>query len=133
MTWRLSEQDYELLLKKQGKVPSFPIKKKTKWNHTICEEDGWKFDSLSERDEYRDLKLRLYAKQISDLKVHPLYVFVVNDKKIGTYEADFSYIENDQLVVVDVKNPANAKERSFRRNIKLMQAHYEIGIIVVIR
>lgn len=133
MTWRLSESDYQSLLRKQGKLPDFPIKRKLKWNHVVCEEDGWKFDSLSERDEYRDLKLRLYAKQISKLQVHPLYIFVVNGEKIGTYEADFSYQENSKLVVVDVKNPANSKDRSFRRNCKLMLMLYGIVVVVVIR
>ena len=133
MSLRLSEAEYHALLKRQGTSPILPGKGPSKWPHIPCEEDGWKFDSRDERDEYRDLKLRVSAKQIIDLKVHPVYTFVVNDKKIGIYTADFSYTEKGQLIVVEVKNPANAKERSFRRNCKLMWAHHGIEVVVVVR
>ena len=80
-----------------------------KYGAKRCEEDGFSFDSLAERAEYRRLKLRLRAGEIADLKIHPRFGIVVNRTKICSYIADFSFTDvgTGQLVIEDVKSPAS--------------------------
>lgn len=133
MAIRISESGYQHLLKNQGKASFVVAAKKQKWNHIRCWEDGFTFDSESERERYRELLLLQRAGIIFDLRIHPVFVFVVNDRKIGKYTADFSYREKEKLIVEDVKNPANAKDRSYRRNIKLMWAHHGIEVQTIVK
>lgn len=74
--------------------------------------DGIVFDSILELAHYRDkLKPLHNGRAIRALTYHPKFVFVLPDKvtgkdvEIGSYEADFSYIETatEQLRVQDVK------------------------------
>lgn len=65
--------------------------------------DGYHFDSGAEAKHYRDLKLRVLAGEISDLRVHPRYPIRVNGQLICTYVADFAYIEGETCIVTDVK------------------------------
>lgn len=80
-----------------------------KYGNKRVEEDGFTFDSLAERAEYRRLKLRLRAGEIADLSVHPKFGIVVNQVKVCSYIADFSFTDvgTGQLVIVDVKSPAS--------------------------
>jgi hypothetical protein len=74
--------------------------------------DGLRFDSKAEAFRYTQLTLLARAGQITDLCVHPRYIiwdhWTVTAKgkkhleKIE-YEGDFSYTENGQPVVEDVK------------------------------
>ena len=95
--------------------------------------DGICFDSKKEAKRYLELKDRLHAKDISDLKLQPRYDIIVNDTKIAYYKADFQYKDKDnQLIVEDVKGmkkgPAWAM---FRLKKKLVEAIHNVEITVV--
>lgn len=76
------------LVLKGGKL--FP-KRRHKFNARKVKLDGYTFDSLQERDRYATLRQMEQAKQIVELRVHPLFPLTANGKTIGNYEADFSY------------------------------------------
>ena len=90
--------------------------------------DGIKFDSKAEATRYcllkRDEKLGI----IFDLELQPAFPVVVEGKKICTYKADFSYIDNGVRVVEDVKSPITAKHPVYRIKKKLVEAIYNIEI-----
>ena len=71
--------------------------------------DGYSFDSLAEAQRYLDLCLLVKAGEIFNLRIHPVYelqkAFEYHGKKLQAikYEADFQYIEGDQIVTEDVK------------------------------
>ena len=106
-----------------------------KYGNEVVKLDGYTFQSLKERDRYLVLLMRQKTKLITDLKVHPRFEFQVNGKKIGSYTADFSYLEisgtgldkEAELVVEDVKSQPTMT-RTYRRNKKLMLAIYEIEV-----
>ena len=52
---------------------------------------GIRFDSKAEARRYGDLVLLAKAGQITNLKVHPVYVMMVNGFEVCKYEADFTY------------------------------------------
>jgi hypothetical protein len=67
------------------------------------------FDSIQECNYFKILEERINKKEISDLKVHPTFVlqppFDYFGKKINgiEYTPDFSYIEKNQKVCVEIK------------------------------
>ena len=65
--------------------------------------DGIRFDSKGEAKHYADLKYRVMAKEISDLKLQVRFPLEVNGKLICTYIADFTYMEDGKFVVSDFK------------------------------
>jgi Protein of unknown function (DUF1064) len=126
--WHLTEKEYEDLLAKRtapvfnpGKVPHCPILA-----------DGYRFASRAEYTRYGELQWLLAVHRIRDLRVHPKYTFVVNDRKIGTYTADFSYEECTTKgwisVVEDVKSTYTVKDPRYQRQKKLMWAHHNIAV-----
>jgi len=133
MSYRLSEEDYKLLLVLQaGKHPA-AAKKSGKIPHTRCTADGYTFDSKLELARYNGLKLLLKAGRIRDLRVHTKFGLVVNGEKVGTYTDDFDYWWVPSLgpaifVVEDVKSAFTRKDRHYRRARKLMKACHNIDI-----
>ena len=85
--------------------------KATKYNNKKVYFDNILFDSIKECEYYKKLKLRLYAKDIFDLKLQPRYLihggFIDNSgnrHKPIYYKADFEYTDKyNQKIVVDVK------------------------------
>lgn len=83
--------------------------KKSKYGAKKCEYDGIKFDSQKERDRYIELKLLEKRGGITGLQLQVPFVlqdsFEFNGKKILPikYIADFTYWENGELVIEDVK------------------------------
>lgn len=67
-------------------------KKRHKFNARKTKMDGYTFDSAAEADRYAVLRQMEQAKQILDLKVHPLFPLEVRGVHIASYEADFSYL-----------------------------------------
>jgi len=98
---------------------------RNKYNAIRSELDGIIFDSKHEMRSYSDLKLRQSAGEISGIEVHPAWELIVNGVRIGRYTADFSYIENNALVVADAKG---VKTRDYVLRKKLMKALYNIDI-----
>jgi hypothetical protein len=69
--------------------------------------DGIRFDSTKEANRYTLLKRMNEDGIISALEIHPRFLLDAagpnGGKNIGTYEADFSYISCDEVIVEDVK------------------------------
>ena len=67
------------------------------------EVDGIKFPSKKEARRYGELKLLEREGKIQGLEVHKRWQLVVNEMRIGYYEADFDYLEDGEHVVEDCK------------------------------
>ena len=84
--------------------------------------DGIKFDSITEGNRYRELKLLERAGKITDLELQPLFVLQDKFKKNNvsyraiTYRADFKYEENGEIIVEDVKG-FETKEFKIKRKL----------------
>lgn len=93
--------------------------------------DGHRFDSKREAAVYADLNVRVKAREIVQLQVHPQFEITVNGNLIAKYKADFSFKEiSGRFRVIDVKSPATAKKRDFVLIRKLMLALYRIEVEV---
>lgn len=90
--------------------------------------DGIRFHSKRESERYSELKLLQRAGEIRDLTMQPKFPIVVNDEKICVYIADFSYIENQEIVIEDVKG---AKTALYSIKKKLVEALYDVKITEV--
>ncbi len=98
-----------------------------KYNAKRCSEDGYKFDSLRERKRYQELKFLVKTGQISNLEVHPIYAFVVCGVPVCKMLPDFRYIEQEKIVVEDVKSLATITD-VYKIKKKLLKALYGIDI-----
>jgi hypothetical protein len=97
-------------------------------NNRVCFADGERFASHAERDHYLVLKARQMAGEISELACHPPYVL---QEKFRTpageavraveYTPDFQYIENGELVVVEVKGHVDT---AYRIRARLFQKQF---------
>lgn len=67
--------------------------------------DGITFDSRKEAKRYCELHLLEQAGQINDLQLQVPYVLIPKSKygRVIKYVADFTYYENGEFVVEDVK------------------------------
>lgn len=99
------------------------IKKRSKFGNTKIEIDGYTFDSLKESRRYIQLKTMQVYGQIINLIVHPVF-----ELSICKYYADFSYMQNGNLVVEDVKSKVTRKLSTYRMKKKLMAKELNIEI-----
>ena len=80
-----------------------------KYHNKKCFYKGMTFDSKKERDYYVILEMMLKNKQISDLRtqvkfeLQPSFKFKGKTIRSINYIADFTYIKDEQLVIVDTK------------------------------
>lgn len=80
-----------------------------KYHNKKCFYKGMTFDSKKERDYYVILEMMLKNKQITDLKTQVKFElqpsFKFNGKTIRSinYIADFTYIKDGKLIIVDTK------------------------------
>lgn len=103
-------------------------KRKNKFGAKRTTVDGITFDSKREAEVYLDLKLLERAGRISGLERQRKFNLIVNDEIIGSYRADFSFIDHDRdgtFRVVDVKGVVT---RDFRRVQKIIKAAYGIEV-----
>ncbi|MGZ2484312.1 hypothetical protein ACVITL_002835 [Rhizobium pisi] len=122
MTEVLTREQYLEAVSKPKRRNKFGAKK------TMFE--GILFDSKREADVYRDLKLLERAGRISGFERQRKFELIVNGAIIGTYRADFAFVDHDQdgrLRVVDVKGVVT---RDFRRVQKIIKAAYNIDVEV---
>ena len=107
--------------------PTWPGKRRGKYNNRQVQADGHTFDSQAEHRRYCELKLLEQAGDIEDLRVHTRWelqpAFQAPDGqrvRAITYEDDFSYFDfdKDRFVVEDVKGHQTAvfkiKAKMFR-------------------
>lgn len=106
------------------------MKRPSKYKNRKTIVDNITFASQKEADWYQDLKLRQHAKQISGLKLQPKFQMRVwpNGEVIGFYKADFEFIENGQLIVMDVKG---FKTAIYKLKKKHVEAQFGITITEV--
>ena len=88
--------------------------------------DGIKFDSKAEGRRYKTLKLLERAGEITNLELQPRYDLIINEIKCGFYKADFRYLQDNELVVEDVKG---VKTPVYNLKKKLIKAIYGIEIL----
>ena len=76
-----------------------------------------------------ELKLLLKTGNITNLKLQERFPIKIKDKLICTYVADFSYEENGNRIVEDVKSAYTKKLPLYRIKKKLVAALYGIEIV----
>jgi hypothetical protein len=96
-----------------------------KYHAILTRTDDRLFHSKGEARRYLDLKLRLAAGEISDLRLQVRYDLMVAGVLITTYIADFVYLENGQEVVEDFKGK---RTEVYRIKARLMLAVLGITI-----
>ncbi|TAV98484.1 DUF1064 domain-containing protein [Rhizobium ruizarguesonis] len=122
MTEIMTREEYRAAIAKQKRGNKFGAKK------TMFE--GILFDSKREAEVYRDLKLLERSGRISGFERQRKFELIVNGEIIGTYRADFAFIDHDQdckFRVVDVKGVVT---RDFKRVQKIIKAIYNIDVEV---
>lgn len=79
--------------------------KKRKYNNTLCQVDGIKFDSKKEATYYIGLKSEIEKGLIRDLEIHPKYPIHINNELICRVELDFSFFDTrtNKHHYIDVK------------------------------
>lgn len=112
---------------------------KNKFNAVKKTVDGIKFDSTREAKRYEELKLLVRAGKIKSLRVQVSYPLVKSVKYKNAkrakpemiYTADFEYwdIENNELVVEDVKSVATAKLTDYIMRRHMMLAFHGIEVL----
>lgn len=93
-----------------------------KFRNIPTQVDGLSFASKKEARRYGELTLLERAGRITDLKVHPSFPLDVNGYPVCRYVGDFSYTENGERVVEDVKSPITRKHPLYRVKNKLFRA-----------
>lgn len=97
-----------------------------KYGNCETEVDGTMFDSIAEARHYETLRTLERVGAIHDLKLQPRFPLMVNGEKIGTYVADFQYVDTEgRLVVEDVKG---MRTPVYKLKKKLMKAVHGIEI-----
>ena len=102
---KITSKDHYTDIRKMVQVKN----KKSKYGAIKCKYNGIEFDSKKERDRYIELRKLEITGIISDLQLQVPFVlqdgFEFNGKKILPikYIADFTYWENGELVIEDVK------------------------------
>jgi Flp pilus assembly CpaF family ATPase len=103
-------------------------KKPNKYKAIKTEVDNVLFASKKEAARYCELRALLKAGKIKNLVLQPEFKVVVEGKKICTYKADFSYLDEHgfKRTIEDVKG---MKTPVYRLKKKLVEAIYNIEII----
>jgi predicted polyphosphate/ATP-dependent NAD kinase len=119
----------------QAKRAAAPAKR-SKFNNVKVDQDGQLFDSRKEATRWRELEQLAAAGVIQDLKRQVRYILApavhlageAKKKAALRYYADFTYIENGQLVVEDAKSEPTRKLASYRNKKHLMATVHGIHI-----
>lgn len=122
MTEILSREEYLAAVANPKRANKYGAKKTTV--------DGITFDSKREAEVYGELKLLERAGRVSGFERQRKFNLIVNGEIIGTYRADFAWIDHDQdgkFRVCDVKGVIT---RDFRRVRKIIKAAYNIEVEV---
>lgn len=123
-------------LKATQRTAADPVepKPRNKYRAQRVEADGHRFDSKHEYMMYVDLKLRVRAGEIEDLRLQVKFSLFdagghCRGEHIGTYRADFVYRERGELRVADAKSEKTRRLRDWPRTKALMRACHGIEVI----
>tara|TARA_R110000823_G_C15644075_1_gene470214 strand:+ start:201 stop:524 length:324 start_codon:yes stop_codon:yes gene_type:complete len=84
---------------------------------------GLKFASKKELNRYLELEILEKNKYIANLETHPKFDLMVNGIKIGRYTADFRYLDQSGVSIVeDVKSKAT-KTRDYMLRKKILATY----------
>ena len=103
--------------------------RRSKYGNKKTEYDGYKFDSIVEKDRYKVLIKKQEEGLIEDLQLQKKYLlqdkFKYHGKTVRAihYIADFYYIENDVEVIEDVKGGILTAD--FKLKQKLFKYRYQ--------
>lgn len=105
------------------------VMKENKYRNKKVIYNGIKFDSLKEQSRYCELKLLERAGVITEIKTQVPFVLIEKSKwgRVIKYVADFTYIEDGNMIVEDVKSSAT-KTPLYRLKKRLMAERYGIEI-----
>lgn len=104
------------------------MKRFHKYNAKPCEIDGIKFPSKREAEVYAGLKVAKKFGKIKGFKCQVRYDFVLNNKKLFFYKADFVVEYWDHIEVLDAKG---FKTPMYKLKKKLIEAQHNIKIVEV--
>lgn len=100
----------------------------TKYKSRAVIVDGRRYASKKEAQVCENLKLLERAGKIHSLILQPKFPIWINGIKVFTYIADAKYVENDKLVVIDVKG---VRTPMYRLKSRCVKAYYNITITEV--
>jgi hypothetical protein len=108
-------------------------RKARKYRNQPVELDNYKFDSFKEAKRYSELKLLERAGKIENLQVHPKYEFYHNNVRLGSFKPDFSYKENGEVVIEDVKAISKTGKKptvtdGYRLRRNMLKAFYNLDV-----
>lgn len=114
-------------------------KKKTKYGNAPVVVDELEFDSNKEKRRYKELLDLQRLGLIHDLKTQVSFELLESvkfkyekrRKRAARYIADFTYMQDGQLVVEDVKSKATKKLAVYRLKKHLMMLVHNLEIIEV--
>lgn len=99
-----------------------------KYNNVKCTYKSFKFDSIGERDRYKELEILQKKGEISKLLDHVKFWFIVKGIKICSYTCDYTYYDKEgNYVVEDFKGCITSE---FKRSYKMMWAINDIKVHV---
>lgn len=102
-----------------------------KYNNKKCTYKGMKFDSIGERDWYKTLELLELAGEISELKTQVKFPIVINNVKVCSYIADYTYKDKQgKYIVEDFKG---VQTSIFKLKKKLMKAVHGIDVLLTFK
>lgn len=93
---------------------------------------GIRFDSKKELDRYLILEQMQIKKYISNLEVHPVFPLIVNGVKIGRYTADFKYINNQGIEIIEDVKSKITRTRDYILRKKILSTYKPPVIITEI-
>lgn len=133
--------DLPIKYKKQAEIKlgkmKHPVRleNQSKFKNKVSEINGIKFDSKKEGRRYLELLDKFKSGEISDLRLQTQFTLIEGFKtpagenvKPERYIADFTYFENGEFVVEDVKSDFTRKKDVYRIKKKQMLDIYGISI-----
>ena len=98
------------------------MRRKLKYGNSKITNSHGSFDSKWESQRYIQLILLERANLISDLKRQEKITLKVMGTEIKKYTSDFTYFENDELIIEDAKSLPTSKSREWIITRKLLTA-----------
>ena len=98
------------------------MRRKLKYGNSKITNSHGSFDSKWESQRYIQLILLERANEISDLKRQVKISLKVLGTEVKKYTADFTYVEDNQLIIEDAKSLPTSKSREWIITRKLLTA-----------